>query len=189
MAHDQNPQHVLVAVARILRDLKIPYIISGGVAVLVWGRPRFTADIDIVVELHRNDIEKLERALKALHKAGYIDRDAMFDALERKGEFNFIDGESGMKVDFWVMQESEFDISRLKRKKIKTVLGEKISVTAPEDLILIKLKWFKESGSSRHEEDIESIFAISGDILDKKYLMQMAKKIDLREELNGFLKG
>lgn len=182
-----DPRHVLVAVAQILKKLKIPYIISGGIAVLVWGRPRFTADIDIVVELTRTDIDKLERSLKSLHAAGYIDKDAMLEALEKNGEFNFIDGESGMKVDFWIMQDSLFDKSRLKRKKLKTVLGEKVYLSSPEDLILIKTKWYKSHHSSRQKEDIESIWSLSHKILNTQYLKNMAKNLGVLNTLSGIL--
>ena len=40
---------LLIKIADTLKDLKVPYIITGGMAVSVWGRPRYTADIDIVV--------------------------------------------------------------------------------------------------------------------------------------------
>ena len=42
-------------------------------------------------------------------------------------------------------------------KKTKMVLGEKIYFTSPEDLVLIKLKWYKESHSDRQFEDVQSI--------------------------------
>lgn len=175
---NQDPQHLLVRVARILNELKIPYLISGGIAVLVWGRPRFTANIDIVIELKQSDIPKLETALRQLRHHGYVDKDMMREALKYQGEFNFIDGETGIKVDFWMLTDSVFDRSRLKRRQVKKILGENVYFTAPEDLILIKLKWHKESESHRQLEDIESILKITSKI-DKKYLRMMAKLMDL----------
>ena len=44
---------LLRKIAAALEQLGIPYLITGGLAVTVWGRPRFTADIDIVVEIPR----------------------------------------------------------------------------------------------------------------------------------------
>ena len=44
-------EDLLKKIAEIFDELKIPYAITGGMAVSVWGRPRFTADIDIIVEL------------------------------------------------------------------------------------------------------------------------------------------
>src|SRR3989338_1051496 len=171
---NNDPQYLLVQVAKILNTLHIPYLVSGGLAVLVWGRPRFTADIDIVVELKQTDIPKLEQALNHLSPQGYIDRDMMNDALKRQGEFNFIDITTGIKVDFWILTDSLFDRTRLQRRQVKSISGEEVYFTSPEDLILIKLKWYQDSDSQRQLEDIESIFKITKKI-DKQYLKTMAQ--------------
>lgn len=163
----QSPKHILVVVTEILEELRIPYLVTGGMAVLIWGRPRFTADIDIVVELKENNIEKLKIALQKLGKSGYIDAQMMRDAIKNQGEFNFIDGESGLKIDFWLLKNDEFDRSRLKRRMAQKILGKKIYFASAEDLILSKLNWSKGSLSTRHIEDIDSIFKISGKKLDK----------------------
>lgn len=181
---ESDPRQLLVKIAKTLKQLKIPYLVTGGIAVLVWGRPRFTADIDIVIELKSSDIEKLAKALKKLGRAGYIDEEMMKDAICREDEFNFIDGETGLKVDFWLWRKNDpFDTLRFKRRVVKKVLGETVYFTSPEDLILIKLKWFKESLSSRQMEDVESIIKISGDKLDWNYLGKLAKELGVDEEL------
>jgi hypothetical protein len=95
----EDPRSLLVNIAKILKELKIPYIITGGMAVLVWGRPRFTADIDIVVELGQDKIDKLEKALLSLSGVGYFDKKIVQEAIDSKGEFNFIDGDTGVKAD------------------------------------------------------------------------------------------
>ena len=98
-------------------------------------------------------------------------------ALAKRGEFNFIDGETGIKVDFWVFKNDPFDRSRFKRKVAKKIAGQRIYFTSPEDLILIKLRWHRESQSSRQLEDVESILKISGKELNMKYLTEWAKKM------------
>ena len=52
-------EDLLIKITGILDKLKIPYIITGGMAVSVWGRTRYTADIDIVVELLEKNIESV----------------------------------------------------------------------------------------------------------------------------------
>lgn len=189
MEKEIDPRKLLIKVAKILKELKIPYLVTGGIAVLIWGRPRFTADIDIIIELKKEDIQKLEAELKKLNNESYIDIDAMEDAFKRRGEFNFIDGNTGIKVDFWVLRDDEFDKSRIKRRIIKKILGENIHIISPEDLILIKLKWYKEFKSSRQLEDVESILKISGENLNKNYLMKWAKKFEVLPVLNKMLKN
>src|SRR3989344_6518627 len=105
-------ENTLKKVAKILQNLKISYLVTGGVAVVIWGRPRYTADIDLIIELKKEKVKKLIAALK---NKGYIDEDAVNEALKNMSEFNFIDNDTGMKVDFWILTNSAFDRSRLKR--------------------------------------------------------------------------
>lgn len=172
-----DPRRLLVDIARVLSDLQIPYVVTGGIAVLIWGRPRFTADIDIVVELLEPKVGALIKVLRQMYKAGYIDEEMAKSAIRRKGEFNFIDGVTGLKVDFFVAKKNEFSALQFKRKIAKKINKKSIYFISPEDLILSKLEWHKQGGSSRQLEDIESILKISGDQLDMKYLKNWAKRL------------
>lgn len=151
-----DPTRLLVNIARVLDDLKIKYYVTGGMAVFMWGRPRFTADVDIVIALRSEDTDKLVRALRALGEFGYIDKDAVEEALARQSEFNFIDGVTGIKIVFWILKSKDiFERLRLERRVGKKILGYGVYFVSPEDLILNKLYWYQESQSSRHLEDAE----------------------------------
>lgn len=183
-----DPRHLLIKIVEILDKLAIPYLITGGMAVLVWGRPRFTADIDIVVELKKENLSRLERALKDLGQKSFVDPTAMKEALNRDGEFNFIDGITGVKVDFWMLKNNAFDKSRLERRVPREILGKNIYFTSPEDLILIKLQWYKEAESSRQLEDVESIIKISERELDMSYLNDWASRLGVLDTLERLIK-
>lgn len=172
----------LKKVAKILQKLKIPYFVTGGVAIVIWGRPRYTADIDIIIELKK---EKVKELVSVLKNKGYIDEDMVREALIHRSEFNFIDNQTSLKVDFWILDNSAFDRSRLKRAKTRKIFGQKVIFSSPEDLILKKLLWFKDSGSNRQLEDIHSVMAIIKNKLDFNYLRKWAKKqntLELLEE-------
>lgn len=184
-----DPRELLVNIARVLNQMNIPYIVTRGIAVLVWGRPRFTADIDIIVGLKPEDVKSLKKALVALGKGGYIDEDAMGEAISGQGEFNFIDRETGVKVDFWVAREDERTFLQMERKIARNISGQKIYFISPEDLILSKLEWYKISQSSRHLEDAESVLKISEEKLDMNYLKKWAEKLRVLEKLNKLIKN
>ncbi|MDP3741036.1 MAG: nucleotidyl transferase AbiEii/AbiGii toxin family protein [bacterium] len=179
--------NLLKIVAQILEKLDIPYFLTGGVAVAKWGAPRFTADIDIVVQLVAKNLDKLADELLAIDKYAYVDKDAMRNALDHLGEFNFIHRTSGVKVDFWVLQRDKFNQNRMSRRVPVDVAGQKVYFSTPEDLILSKLNWFKESQSSRHLEDIGSVLDKQR-ALDLDYLKRGAVDQRVSDTLETLLK-
>lgn len=80
-------EQVLRAVLPILERLGIPYIVTGGIAATLHGRPRFTQDIDLVIDPTRDQLLRLLDDLDA-HFA--VNHDAAQDAFARHGEFNAI---------------------------------------------------------------------------------------------------
>ena len=183
-----TPEQLLYKIVKILNVLRIPYIITGGFAVAVWGKPRFTADIDIIIELLSKNIKSLAQALLKIDKDVYISEEAMRDALLHNGEFNFIHPQTGLKVDFWV-KESKADIYgevKFERRRVKKIDNQKIFFVSPEDLILSKLSWYKKGESSKHLEDIKSILNNKKLKLDFKYINNWAEKqstIKILEEI------
>ena len=169
-----DPRYLLRDVAKILEEIGIPYCVTGGMAVYKWGRPRFTADIDIVIQLVPKNIDILAEKLLTLNEASYISKEAMQRALVHHGEFNFIDGVTNVKVDFWVLGNDEFHKNQLRRRISEEVYGQTIYFVSPEDLILSKLLWHKESESTKQLEDIKSVIEVQ-EILDWEYLGRWTK--------------
>jgi len=168
-------EELLEKIASILRELNIPYAVTGGIAITVWGRPRFTADIDIIVELVPQKLDKLAEKLLSIDKVVYVDKRMMRRALEQRGEFNFIHPASGLKVDFWVLKKGLFSQEQLDRAVRKKIANVPILFVSPEDLILSKLLWYKESESDRQLEDIASVLRRQKK-LDWKYIHKWSKQ-------------
>lgn len=180
-------EELLIKIAGILEKLSIPYAVTGGIAVSAWGRTRFTADIDIAVELFSEKLGELASELLKIDKDVYVDELSMQHALEKKGEFNFIHPASGLKVDFWVLKGNPFDKEEIKRRIQKDFSGQNIFFITPEDLILRKLLWYKMTESDRQLEDIRSVFERQKK-LDMKYIKKWAKIQSTEEILKKLLK-
>jgi len=168
-------QKLVVEIAKILDKLRIPYAITGGYAVSIWGRLRATFDIDTIVQLPEIKIKILAEALRKISKMTYVDEDMMLRAVERKGEFNFIHIESGIKIDFWVLKDNEFSKTQIERRIPYIISGQRVYFVSPEDLILNKLLWHKETGSELQLGDIKSVLKLQKR-LDWEYLRKWAKK-------------
>lgn len=170
-----------------LQAAGIDYCITGGYAVSVWGAPRSTLDIDLITGLKAAQIPLLVKAV-APKKGSYLDEEDMKEAVLSGGEFNYIPADSGLKVDFWVIKDDNAaGLLELKRRKKEIFEGQEIFFISPEDLVLSKLRWARQSASTRHAEDIRSVLAISGKAMDMDYLKKQAAIQGLARDLAVFL--
>ena len=183
-----TPEKLLIKISKILQDLKIPYIVTGGFAVVIWGKPRFTADIDIVIKLTGKNIKLLAKHLLAIDKNVYADEESMHNALIHKSEFNFIHPDTGIKVDFFVRGDNPYDKLEMKRVVLRDIYGQKVFFISPEDLILSKLIWFKEGNSQKQREDIKSVLRNTKIKLDFEYIKKWARKQGTDKILEKILK-
>jgi len=179
-----TPEQLLCQTAKILENLNISYIVTGGFAVAVLTKPRYTADIDIVIELFPKKVKQLAKKLRSIDKEVYISEEAMYDALKHKGEFNFIHPQTGLKVDFWVKR---YPFEQFERVVIKNINGQKVKFIPPEDLILSKLVWYKEGQSAKQLEDIKLILETFKS--DLNYIKNWAEKQSTIKILNKILKN
>lgn len=168
---------VLRAVLPQLDRLGIPYLITGGIAATLHGRPRFTQDIDFVIAPSRSQLEGLVDALEADFT---INRDAAREAHARCGEFNAIHRTLVFKVDFWFSTGDAFDVTRLARAtKLEVTPGLTARVATAEDAILSKLLWLRRGGSERSAEDIRGILRAHAGTMELDYLDGMARTLGL----------
>jgi hypothetical protein len=170
-------EQVLRTILPILECLEIPYMITGGIAATVHGRPRFTQDIDIVIAPTER---RLLQLIVALDQDFVVSRDAARDAFTRHGEFNAIHRTLIFKVDFWFSTGGTFDSSRLARaQSIDIASGLTAKVATPEDAIISKLLWLQQGATERSLDDIRGILRTRAGQLDLAYLEGMIGRLEL----------
>ena len=135
---------ILKMVCRRLKERGVSYMITGSVAANFYAVPRMTRDIDIVVEVQKGDADRL---LTIFKDDFYIDREAVLQAIDTQGMFNVIHNESVMKVDLIIRKDSSYRALEFERRRPLEIEGVTMWVVSPEDLILSKLFWAKESES------------------------------------------
>jgi hypothetical protein len=82
-------------VIEILESLGIPYMVVGGFAAILYGEPRLTIDVDIVVEMKEEHIGPLVAAFSIPDY--YVSEEAIRDSLPRRFPFNIIQPATGAK--------------------------------------------------------------------------------------------
>lgn len=166
---------VLKLVTRRLDAAGIPYMVTGSIAVNFYAVPRMTRDIDLVVELNEQGVDRL---IALFHEEFYLDRETVHRAVETRGMFNLIHTAYVIKVDMVVRKDTEYRQTEFARRRRVSVEGHELYLVAPEDLILSKLIWAKDSRSERQLDDVRNLLASVPD-LDEDYLARWADRLNL----------
>ncbi len=175
-----EPFNLLRYVARIPEDLGLPYFVTGSTATIFYGEPRFTNDIDIVVDLHEEAIIPFCRSFPADHF--YISEEAAREAVLHKTQFNIIHPASGLKVDVIVPEPSPFNTSRFDRaRRLHAAADLDVRFASPEDAIIKKMDYYREGGSEKHLRDIAGVLKTSRDQIDLAYIHHWAHELGLDE--------
>lgn len=176
---DQLP--TLWKVIERLERASIPYMLTGSLALNFYGHVRGTNDIDIVIQVHPTDTNRI---YELFARDFYVASVAVHEALSCGGMFNVIDNEHIFKVDLIVAKRDSFAQQQFSRRRLILIGHRKIAVISPEDLIIAKLEWSQESLSQLQENDIRNIIKVSGDALDRRYLDEWARQRGVKLRLD-----
>lgn len=146
-----------------LNKHKVDYIVIGGVALVLHGVVRLTADLDLVISLKENNLKKF---LGVMKKLGYkpnlpLDADELIDERKRKKwqkeknmqAFSFINLKSPLElIDIMINEPLNFEEIRQNRVLMKSG-NVNIPVASIKHLIRIK-------SNSGREQDIADIDAL-----------------------------
>lgn len=141
-----------------LEQLSLPYCVTGSVAASVYGEPRLTADIDVVLLLEARDIPALRTAFPDSEYYSPPD-ESLRESLHRGGMFNLIHHASQFKADIYVAAGDPLHDWALGHRRRIDIGGTGAWIAPPEYVILRKLQFHREGGSDKHLRDIRFILA------------------------------
>ncbi|TKB66272.1 MAG: hypothetical protein E8D52_18125 [Nitrospira sp.] len=166
---------VLLSVTARLQASGIFYMVTGSMAANFYATPRMTRDIDLVVELSDADID---RVVGLFQDTYYIDPDMVQQAIRNRSMFNMIHNALVVKVDCVVRKDTDYRREEFARRRTITLAGQSVAIVAPEDLILSKLDWARESRSQMQLDDVRNLLRSVQD-LDRVYLSHWADRLGL----------
>lgn len=170
-----------------LEKVGIAYAVTGSIASNLWGIPRLTHDVDIVVVLPEAEVHRIVAAFADTY---YVSEPAAIDAARRAGMFNIIDATRNVKADLWVTKDDVFNQNTLaRRRRIEIVPGRPAYVASPEDVLLHKLVWHQITPSERQLGDAAGIAAVQAGNLDLAYLRSWAARQGTTSLLDDVLSG
>ena len=166
---------VLTTVTERLGGAGIRYMVTGSFAANYYAVPRMTRDIDLVVELSAGDAERM---CALFEHDFYLDRDAVAEAITRRTTFNLIHQARVIKVDCIVRKDSDYRRIEFERQRRASIEAHSVALVAPEDLIISKLDWMKETRSEVQLGDVRNLLRSVPD-LDREYLAQWTGRLGL----------
>ncbi len=164
-------ERTLRKIASSLDEQRIPYMIIGGQAVLLYGEPRLTRDIDITLGIKPQQYDLLIKAINSIgleilveEPQEFVQKTLVLPAKERI---------SGIRVDF-IFSYTPYEREAIKRAKKVNLRKTSVNFASPEDVIIHKIF----AGRARDLEDVKTIL-IKNPNLDKDYIKKWLKQFDL----------
>ncbi len=160
----------------------IEYAVTGGLAAVVYGHPRLTLDVGVVIRLGATRSE----TFGALWPPDdfYCPPVEAIDAERARaahGHFNVIHSESAMRAHVYLAGTDALQSWALSHHVVREIQGEQVRFAPIEYVIVFKLRFSQMGGSDRHLFDIARMLEVSGETLDRETLNQWIADLGLAE--------
>ena len=165
---------LIASISIALEEHGIPYMIIGGQAVLLYGSPRLTKDIDITLGLGVNGLPEVISLIAELGLAvipeNYEEfvRDTMVLPLK--------DEKTGIRIDL-IFSYTPYEEEAIHRARAVRLGARSVRFAAPEDVIIHKIF----AGRPRDMEDASVIITKNPDI-DREYVRRWLEEFDRSSE-------
>lgn len=176
-------------ISRISRDLeaeRIAHALTGSVAAGLFGEPVTSLDIDFVVIMDSEDAIRAARRWRDL----CADEETFANAARTRQMVNLLHFPSGLKIDISPVPSTLYfqEVFRRRTQFSMPPDGEAFWVVSPEDIILMKLVWRKDSRSEKQWANALSVCRIRGHRLDWAYLRQWARELEVESDLHELMR-
>ena len=160
---------LLIRIATGLKKRQFDYMLIGGQAVLLYGEPRFTKDIDITLAAGAERLHEILQLAKSFRWKVLVKSPASF--VKKTMVLPFLDP-SGIRIDF-IFSFSPYERQAMGRVK-KVRLGKtEVSFASLEDLVIHKII----AGRPRDLEDVKSVL-LKNPRFDKNYIQRWLHKFE-----------
>jgi hypothetical protein len=158
-------------------------MVTGGLAAIIYGDPRLTNDVDVVLQIVPGDAEALVAAFPS-EKYYVPPLETIREEAGRasNGHFNIIDLETVLRADVYCLGDDLLGRWAMARRGAVPIADGVVWLAPPEYVILLKLRYYREGGSDRHLRDIASMLRISGELLDRGALDGWIGRLGLEVE-------
>lgn len=163
-------EKLIAKIGKLLSRNKIPYMVIGGQAVLLYGSPRLTNDIDITLGVSTDRISDIVKICYST-KLKIIPEDYK-DFTNKTFVLPVKEETSGIRVDF-IFSFTPYERHAIERSK-KVIIGNtSVNFASPEDVIIHKIF----AGRARDIEDVKDII-LKNPRIDMRYIKKWLSKFN-----------
>lgn len=137
-------EEILGRIGANLSRSNLPYMIIGGQAVLLYGEPRLTRDVDVTLGVNIDRLHDLLTVVKEL-SLNPIPNDVE-SFVKQTMVLPTIDEPTGIRVDF-IFSFTPYETDAIKRARKITIMDQDVCFASPEDLIIHKIFAGRPRGS------------------------------------------
>lgn len=171
----------LALFVRRLESAGAPYMVTGATAAIIYGQPRVTNDLDVVLSLSNAGRAALLAAFSETEF--YVPPESVIrteQARLHRGHFNLIHHESGYKADIYLTGSDPLHAWAMeRRRRVRWSDDLELWVASPEYVVLRKMEFFREGGSMKHPADIRAIREVTG--VDEAVLVPWIEQLGLQD--------
>ena len=157
-----------------LEQAALRYMLTGSVASMVYGLPRFTHDLDLVLDISTADVAAFV-TLFPLDSYYCPPEEVITIEVRRRqhGHFNLIHHQTGYKADIYLFGQDELHHWAMEnRRRISLESGYSTWIAPPEYVIIRKLEYYREGGLEKHLNDIRGMLEISGEQINRQIIAE-----------------
>lgn len=181
----QDPLEIAFLLHDLLESMQIEYFITGGAAAIMYGEPRTTRDLDVVMAVKPS---QLDEAIALLERSGFYVAGIEDVKAGRIDALQVIHTETIARADLMLAGKSTFDVMQLQRRQaVLMEEGRMLYYATPEDVVLSKLQWRQQSQSEKQWRDVLGILKVQLELLDREYLQDWATRLGVISELRQAL--
>jgi hypothetical protein len=171
----------LALFVRRLESVGAPYMVTGATAAIIYGQPRVTNDLDLVLSL--SDTGRAALLAVFTETEFYVPPESVIRAEQarlHRGHFNLIHHESGYKADVYLTGSDPLHAWAMeRRRRVRWSEDLELWVAPPEYVVLRKMEFFREGGSAKHPADIRAIREVTG--VDEAALVPWIAQMGLQD--------
>lgn len=174
-------QSIAIEMVKILDRCGFPYMVVGALSSNLYGIPRSTKDVDMVIEIPTQ--RRIEDLRTELPKNFQLNPQSSFELVTGTVKYEIIVSNPKYLVELFLLSNDAHDKTRFERRIQVLIDGVMVNVPTIEDVVVTKLRWFRV----KDQQDIKSIIGIQKDRLDWEYIHHWVNLHQTMKELSKLL--